>query len=520
MRIFLFLLLLPALLAAQTRQELRSAKQEVRDQLRSGFDVVLDPIQRVFTLATQPEQVANWAWTYTKSAEVQDLIRRKAARTVRVYVFDTAGQLDHPDLARARQQGATFTGEASGADGHGHGTHVAGTIAALGQYNLSTARALADAGFLEVVPVKVLNNAGSGLYSWMVNAGNWALSDMDKAEHRGKAIAWNYSLGGGGGDAAFSNLLARAAERGVAIFAASGNSYNRGVNYPGRDPSAKAIGALGQQGAGVEKAPFSTTGPEVWTAAPGVMIYSTMPGGAYGAMSGTSMATPNTVALYCVLAACNPKCSAADIIRGMERFAIDLAPAGRDEATGHGALQLDRILQADLCDGGTPDPKPDPKPEPEPKPEPPKPNPEPVKPQRWVSVAMPDIFVVNWRPQDGTTFTKTPIQMQVSYQTTRPADKAAASLQELCRIHFANRGYILLPGADVQDAAYWAAYFLELIFKQAGHVVNVERVSVYGSPEIYLNDPIPGGRNAATWKASVRAGVFTVNFETGKPEGK
>jgi len=127
---------------------------------------------------------------------------------------------------------------------------------------------------------------------------------------------------------------------------------------------------------------------------------------------------------------------------------------------------------------------------------------------------------VNWRPQDGTTFTKTPIQMQVSYQTTRPADKAAAALQELCRIHFANRGYILLSGADVQDAAYWAAYFLELIFKQSGHVVNVERVSVYGTPEIYLNDPIPGGRSTPTWKASVRAGVFTVNFETGKPENR
>jgi subtilisin family serine protease len=508
------------MLSAQIpKKELKDLERSYKEQLKQGYDVVLDPIQNFILQEVNPANIRNWGVDYTQSKALEPIIRQRAKQTVRVYVFDTAGDLDHPDLEKAERPGAIFTGEASGADGHGHGTHVAGTIGALGSYDLGIGRMLSEIGRLEIVPVKVLNNSGSALYNWIANAGEWAIADMAKVENKGKRFVWNYSLGGGGSDPTVSAVMAKGMQAGATIFAASGNSYQRGVGFPARDVSAKAVAALQQSGAGVERAPYSTTGPEVWIAAPGSNIMSTLPGGAYGAMSGTSMATPSMVGLFAVVASCNPGCSNAQVLNAVQQFAVDLAPGGKDEETGFGALQLGNILEKPLCDGNTPtpDPKPDPKPEPQPDPV----KPEPTKPLRWVTVAIPEAVTVKWRPMNEQNFRETKVIFTVAIQTTKPAATAAKELREYVLNHFSNRAYILLVDADDADAGYWAAYFLELISSRAATPLKLNTEYVYvltPGAACILTDPVAGGKAGPTWKASVKAGVFTVNFETGKPE--
>lgn len=516
MRKTLFFILIPAMLTAQIpKQEMRQAKQEFREQQRQDWDVTLDPVQRVITAEVNPANLANWGYVWTKARAVEGIVQQRARRTVRVYVFDTAGKLDHPDLGKPGKAGKVFTGESSEDDGHGHGTHVAGTIGAGGRYELGIGRVLTEIEKLEIVPVKVLNNQGSALYSWITNAANWALADAD--QHRGKFIIWNFSLGGGGGDAGLTDAFARARAKGILILAAAGNSSRPGVGFPARDVSARAIAALQQNGAGVEKAPYSSWGPEVYLAAPGSNIMSTLPGGGYGAMSGTSMATPTAAGLFAVLAACNPGCSAGDLLKAVEAYAQDLPPAGRDELHGFGALQLDKILEKELCQGESPvDPDSDPEPEP-PKPDP---KPDPVKTPRWVSVYIPDTFTLTWRAQNSLEYRKTLVSFRVSVWTEKTADKAAQELADAVRLYHTNRGYVLLPDADDVDAGYWAAHFMELLFPRMTPAlkINVDAVNVYlsGALSAYLADPIPN--KSVTWKATRKAGTLTVNYDTGGVE--
>jgi hypothetical protein len=368
---------------------------------------------------------------------------------------------------------------------------------------------------LELVPVKVLNNSGSGLFSGITSGSIWAMKDADLPENQGKAIVFNYSLGGSSGDPALSNALLRAKEKGIATYVAAGNTYSRGVQNPGKDVSVRAVAALQQNGASVEKAPYSSWGPEVWIAAAGSNIFSTIPGGQYRAMSGTSMATPMMTGIHAVLASVFPCASAEQIQATIQRLANDLPPTGRDENHGHGLPILTTLLRSNPCDTPEP-PKPEPpKPEP-PKPEPPKPeppkDPAPVYPERTTNVTIPDIYTITWRANNSTQYIKTPIQLSVQYTHKKNATEAAAEIYQLTNLHFSSRGYILPNNADVQDAIYWASYFYEMILGRIDAKLNVKvsRISAYATPELYLIDPI---KKTTTYKRAMKAGAVAVDFD-------
>ena len=251
---------------------------------------------------------------------------------VRVAVIDTGIAARHPDLRV--YGGASFVpGRRSWADDHGHGTHVAGTIAA----------AANNRGVVGVAPrsrlysVKVLNNRGSGRTSWILGGLVWC--------YRTRMHIANLSLGSPSNThnpRTYSRAYERAGrllrQRGILSVAAAGNS-NGPVGNPARCPSFMAVSAVD---CNRRRASFSCFGPQVEVTAPGVNVMSTYPQTGYRRLSGTSMASPHAAGVAALIKARHPAWSGDRIRVHMWRTATDLAPSGRDVAYGYGLVNAYR----------------------------------------------------------------------------------------------------------------------------------------------------------------------------------
>jgi len=217
---------------------------------------------------------------------------------VKVAIIDSGIDYNHPDLDdNYKVGGKDFVNDDDDPmDDAGHGTHVAGTVAAEDN----------GVGVVGVAPgaslyaYKVLDASGSGDYSDIIAAMQQCVTD-------GIQVA-NLSLGSSGDPgetvkAAFDNAEAA----GVVIVAAAGNSGNRRgtrdkVIYPARYESCIAVAATDSSD---YRAYFSSTGPDVEISAPGVSINSTLLGGGYGYKSGTSMASPHVAGVVALMIKAN-----------------------------------------------------------------------------------------------------------------------------------------------------------------------------------------------------------------------
>ena len=213
------------------------------------------------------------AWDYTEGAGV------------RVAVIDTGIDSTHPDLAGKVDGGYSAIQDSEAPDTYqddnGHGTHVAGTIAA----SRNGKGVVGVAPRARLYAVKVLDSDGSGSLSDVIKGIIWCANN-------GIQVA-NMSLGAPQGSDAMERALRYAKARGVVVVAAAGNSGGA-VGYPGAYPEVIAVSASDWND---HIAAFSSRGPEVDFIAPGVDILSTQMGGDYITMSGTSMATPHVTGL-------------------------------------------------------------------------------------------------------------------------------------------------------------------------------------------------------------------------------
>ncbi len=225
-----------------------------------------------------------------------------AGRGVKVGVIDTGIALDHPDLKVSGGENCVVgeNPEDFGDNGEGHGTHVAGIIAARGRPP-GGIRGIAPGAVIRSYRVFGKNAEG---------ATNYAIAKaIDRAAADGCDLI-NMSLGGGEPDAATRSAIEEARSKGVLPIVAAGNEYRSPVSFPASESPAIAVSAMGRKGTfpsgstetgdiaapyGSDKnnfiAAFSNVGPEIDLTAPGVGVLSTVPGG-YAPMSGTSMACP------------------------------------------------------------------------------------------------------------------------------------------------------------------------------------------------------------------------------------
>lgn len=211
---------------------------------------------------------------------------------VNAYIIDTGIDTTHPDLFVVRH--VNFTGLFGGGgnrDCHGHGTHVAGTVAARDNTN----DVVGVAPGAPLTGVKVLACNGSGSTSGVIKGVDWVRANATKP-----AIA-NLSLGGGA-NTTLDNAVRALANSGVFVSVAAGNSGADACNSsPARAGTHGGVMTVAATDSADKEASWSNYGSCVDLWAPGVSILSTKRGGGTTTMSGTSMAAPHaggTAALY------------------------------------------------------------------------------------------------------------------------------------------------------------------------------------------------------------------------------
>lgn len=216
------------------------------------------------------------------------LTRAGTGSGVNVYIIDTGVASGHSQFSGRVVNGYTAIGDGRGTnDCHGHGTHVAGTVAG------ST---FGFANAASIVPVRVLDCLGSGTSSGVIAGINWMISHHQAGE---PAVA-NLSLGGGY-DAATNDAITRAVADGITVVVAAGNeSTDACTKSPASAPAAVTVGATTNTDG---KSYFSNTGACVDIFAPGSSIISAgiSTSSASAVMSGTSMAAPHVAGVAAVI---------------------------------------------------------------------------------------------------------------------------------------------------------------------------------------------------------------------------
>ena len=215
------------------------------------------------------------------------------------WVLDTGIDVDHPDLNVAASRGfsAFNKGKDSGVDdGQGHGTHVAGTIAALNN-NRDVVGVAAGAS---VVPVKVLDRRGSGSTSGVIAGVDFVGANASPGD------CANMSLGGGISSSLDAAVINAAANSGAFFTLAAGNEGQNANNSSPARANGNNVFTISAHDSSDRLASFSNYGnPPVDYAAPGVGVLSTKKGGGTVTYSGTSMAAPHACAVL-MLKAGNP----------------------------------------------------------------------------------------------------------------------------------------------------------------------------------------------------------------------
>jgi len=248
-----------------------------------------------------------------------------------VAVCDTGADPAHIEFAgRWHAAPMSFVPGESAQDGHGHGCHCLGTAA-------GKTPGIGVAFKAKLLAGKCLSDQGSGYDEWIYQAVEWAW--------KAGATVISLSIGGGGYSQKMDDLFDRITAAGTIIVAASGNERAGGgqTTYPGRYPAALAVAAVDSNG---KFASFSNPGQTVDTlaiAAPGVGIWSAMPGGGYQQMSGTSMATPfvaGVIAAYqsARVKAGLPRMPGTLIRQTFRGYAIDAGAVGPDRDYGAGLI--------------------------------------------------------------------------------------------------------------------------------------------------------------------------------------
>ncbi|RKS43356.1 peptidase inhibitor I9 [Gillisia mitskevichiae] len=203
------------------------------------------------------------------------------------FVVDSGVDLDHPDLnvdsSRAFNAFTSGKDGKSADDGNGHGTHVAGTIAALN----NGFGVIGVAPGATIIPVKVLDSRGSGSYSGVIAGVDYVGANGSNGD-----VA-NLSLGGPVSQA-LDDAIYAASQNGIKFALAAGNESNDANNSSPARVNGPNIVTISAMDSNDRWASFSNYGnPPVDFAAPGVAVKSTWKGGGYNTISGTSMASPH-----------------------------------------------------------------------------------------------------------------------------------------------------------------------------------------------------------------------------------
>lgn len=243
-----------------------------------------------------------------------------------------------PHYALTVRDHRNFSSDSETFDSLGHGTHVAGIIAA------SKGPAKGIAPNCELLSLKVLGHSGMGSNASVAQAVQFALE--------AKADLVCMSLGSARPDAQLHDALKRATEAGVIVVCAAGNDGGA-VDYPAAFPETIAVGAVDREGKVCE---FSSRGKEITVAAPGQDITSTWLADGYATISGTSMAAPFVAGVLALYVAAQRKqglrVDSAAAVKALASTCRDAGAAGKDDHYGWGLLDPHKLLNYEVRAAG------------------------------------------------------------------------------------------------------------------------------------------------------------------------
>ena len=272
----------------------------------------------------------------------------------KVCIMDTGYQLGHPDLPSSGITGDDGYGSNNTGnwynDGNGHGTHVAGTIAAIGG-NGQGVVGVNPSDQLGLHIVKVFNDQGRWAY------GSDLIRAIEQCQQAGANVT-SMSLGGSGQSSAERQAFANSYAQGMLHIAAAGNDGNSSMSYPASYDAVVSVAAVDSS---ENKASFSQYNSQVEIAGPGVSVNSTWINSGYKSISGTSMATPHVSGVAALVWSHYPNCSNQQIRDALNASAKDKGAAGRDTSYGYGIVKAKAAydyLANSSCGGGNGDAKP------------------------------------------------------------------------------------------------------------------------------------------------------------------
>jgi len=320
-------------LAIVTATVSAAASGDTLSKWDDSYDVIsagVNARRSIVDSASDPE-VGN-QWGYSRLGG-EALNAHTQGKDVVVAVLDTGVDASHPELeGRVLEGWDSMNPQGKGTrDPNGHGTHVAGIIAATSNNGVGVA---GIAPQVSILPVRVLDSSGNGDDDELALGIIWAADQG--------ADVLNISIGGAVPSDLLEGALDYALNKGAVVVVASGNDAMVGnkPSYPGAYPQVLTVGATDSTD---KRAAFSNTGSYVDISAPGSWIRSTWPGGRYQWSSGTSMATPFVAGSAALLISAG-KGSGAEVTSLLKSSAYDLGPAGRDDQFGEGLVNPLRAL--------------------------------------------------------------------------------------------------------------------------------------------------------------------------------
>lgn len=277
-----------------------------------------------------------WALKKINAEKAWDVTAGKPA--IVVAVLDTGIDNKHPDLKGRLVTGTnTVNPLRSTRDDYGHGTHVAGIIAAAANNGIG----IAGIASVRIMPVKVFDESNGGSDISISDGITWA------ADHGAKVM--NMSFGSFYQSPLLNDAIEYARDKGVVMVAAAGNWASESISYPAALKDVIAVAATNNKD---ELSDFSSYGPEIDISAPGEDIFSTywdpFKGSSYREESGTSMAAPMVAGAAALLLSKNPKLTAEEVREILEASAYDLGKQGWDPKFGHGRLDIYKALTTSL----------------------------------------------------------------------------------------------------------------------------------------------------------------------------
>ncbi len=343
--------------------------QELVDELKQNTQVKMVAPNYIRTLSATNDPHYNLLWGIENTGQTINSVAgtpdadmdaneawtlEKGSSSVIVAVLDTGVDYTHPDLAGNMwnglpNHGYDFASDANGSNdddpmpSHWHGTHVAGTIGAVGDNSEGISGV---AQHVSIMALKVFRPDNYAYDSDILEAMEFVLQKIDEGEN---IVAINASYGGSGYNPIVLDTINMLGDKGVVFCAAAANSRTNidiRPSYPAayNAKSIMSIAASNQQDGLASFSNYGKLGVDI--AAPGVNIYSTLPDNAYGYANGTSMAAPHVVGAIALYATRYPDSSVAQRKRALMAYS-DVKEALMGKVASAGRVNIFKALQHD-----------------------------------------------------------------------------------------------------------------------------------------------------------------------------